>query len=151
MRWLLLLLVLTACAAKSSAITIATLPQASPVVDQATGLTLPAGYRAEVLAKGLNLPTHVAVGPDGAYYLTQLNGGENDGVGQVVRVKVPGAAPEVVLDHLFKPTGLTWAAGSLFLVSGNNVLVSHVKDGKPDTPTTLFKDLPFNGRSNGQI
>jgi len=150
-RWLLLLLILTACAGKSSAVTIALLPQASPVVDPATGLTLPAGYHAEILARGLHLPTHVAIGPDGAYYLTQLNGGENDGVGQVVRIKAPGATPEVVLDRLVKPTGLTWAAGSLFIVSGNSVLVSHVTDGKLDTPTILFKDLPFNGRSNGQI
>ncbi len=151
MRWLLLLITLTACAAKSSAVSIATLPPASPIVDQATGLTLPSGYRAQILASGLNLPTHVAVGPDGAYYLTQLNGGENDGLGQVVRVKTPSAPPEVVLDRLFKPTGLTWAAGSLYIVSGNNVLVSRAKDDKLDAPTTLFKDLPFNGRSNGQI
>jgi glucose/arabinose dehydrogenase len=56
-----------------------------------------------------------------------------------------------VLDNLFKPTGLTFASGSLYIVSGNSVLVSHNVDGKFDAPTPLFKDLPFNGRSEGQI
>ena len=152
LRCLVLTILLTACGVHNptpdQALNSVTLPTPT---DSATGLKLPPGYRAEILASGLNSPTHVALGPDGAYYLTQLNGGENDGKGQVVRIAKPGATPEVVLDNLTKPTGLTWAVGSLFIVAGNSVLVSHVKDDKFDTPSTLFKDLPFNGRSEGQI
>jgi glucose/arabinose dehydrogenase len=147
--WTIWLAVVVACAAQS---TLA--PSASPPstrLDQSTGLTLPDGYRSEVEVTGLKLPTHIAVGPDGAWYLTQLNGGENEGRGQVVRVKTPGADPEVVLDGLFKPTGLTWAGGALYIMSGTSVLVSHLSDGKFEPPTALFKDLPFNGRSEGQI
>lgn len=147
LKYLAALLLLVGCGPKSGS---PTLPIAQ-LRDPATGLNLPNGYTAEIIAKGLNWPTHVAVGPDGAFYITQLNGGENDGKGQVVKVAAPGAAPEVVLDGLYKPTGLTWAAGALYITAGNSVLVSQVKDGKLQAPTTLFKDIPFNGRSIGQI
>src|SRR5262249_6685394 len=117
--------------------------------DPATGLTLPPGYRAERLSSALSSPTHVAIGPDRALYLTQLNGGEDSGTGQVVKLSASG--PQVVLDKLFKPTGLTFAEGNLYVVSGNSILVSRTIDGKFGPPTPLFKDLPFNGRSEGQI
>jgi glucose/arabinose dehydrogenase len=139
---------LTACAAPTPAVSSI---HNLVTTDPSTGLALPPGYRSEVVANGLDLPTHVAVGPDQALYLTQLNGAENEGKGQIVRVSSPGAAPEVVLERLYKPTGLSWAAGALYIVSGNGILVSREKDGKLDTPSVLFKDLPFNGRSNGQI
>src|SRR5690242_1130693 len=142
LRCLLLATLLTACGVHNptpdSALNAVAL---STATDSASGLKLPTGYHAEIFAKGLSSPTHIALGPDGAYYLTQLNGGENDGKGQVVRIASAGAAPEVVLDNLTKPTGLTWADGSLYIVAGNSVLVSHVKDGKFDPPTALFKDL----------
>lgn len=124
---------------------------AQSITDATTGLTLQAGYHAEIVARGLNAPTHAAVGPEGALYLTQLNGGENDGTGQVVRIKAAGATPEIMLDGLFKPTGLTFAGGALYVVAGNNVLVSRARGAQFEPPTPLFKDLPYNGRSNGQI
>src|SRR5260221_11050799 len=149
---LVLTILLTACGVHNPtpdrALNSVTLPTPT---DSATGLKLPPSYRAEILASGLNSPTRVALGPDGAYYLTQLKGGENDGRGQVVRIAKPGATPEVVLDNLTKPTGLTWAVGSLFIVAGNRGLVSHVKDGEFDAPTAPFKDFPFNGCSERQF
>jgi hypothetical protein len=36
-------------------------------------------------------------------------------------------------------------------VAGNNVLVSRARGAQFEPPTPLFKDLPYNGRSNGQI
>lgn len=147
--WTILPGFVVACAAQTTLTTPA--PLVSTKLDQATGLTLPDGYRSEVEVTGLNLPTHIAIGPDGAWYLTQLNGAENEVKGQVVRVKAPGADPEVVLGGLFKPTGLTWANGALYIMSGPSVLVSHLNDGRFETPSMLFKDLPFNGRSEGQI
>ncbi|MEP7286325.1 MAG: PQQ-dependent sugar dehydrogenase [Chloroflexota bacterium] len=150
--YLLLCILATAC---SNQITASSPAQATAAVsnsgDPASALTLPPGYHAELITDQLSAPTHIALDPDGVLYLTQLNGGENDGKGQVVRLTTPGSAPEVVIDGLVKPTGLTWAAGNLYIVAGNNVLISKVHDGKFDPPTALFKDLPFNGRSEGQI
>ncbi|HVO68996.1 MAG TPA: PQQ-dependent sugar dehydrogenase [Aggregatilineaceae bacterium] len=145
-KWLLFVVILAGCGSAPPAAS----PRATP--DPSTGLILPAGYSAAIVATGLNQPTHIAVGPDGALYLTQLNGGENDGTGQVVRITKPGAAPEVVLDGLTKPTGLTWAGTELYIVAGNNVLESHVDStGKFSSLVVAFANLPFNGRSEGQI
>ncbi len=119
---------------------------------QDTTLQLPSGYRAEVIAKNLNLPTHLADGPDGALYITQLTGDENNGQGQVVRIEKPGADPQVMIEGLLKPTGLAWAGDNLYLVARDTILVSHYANGKFDKPQAVFSDtLPFNGRSNGQI
>jgi len=123
---------------------------ASPNVSRAQSGTLPTGYTAQVIAHGLVGPNHLAYGPDSALYVTQLNGGENDGNGQVVRIMPDGTA-QAVLNHLMKPTGLAWAGNDLYIVSANNVVVSHVQDGKFSDPTVVFANLPFNGRSNGQI
>jgi glucose/arabinose dehydrogenase len=144
LKWLLLLMVLSACGSNTLV--------ASGTPNPLTGLTLPSGYTASQVASHLNSPTHLAIGPDGALYLTQLNGGENDGTGQVVRFKTPNAPPEVVLEGLMKPTGLTWVGSDLYIVARNNVLLSHVDTaGQFSKPETVFADLPYNTRSEGQI
>jgi glucose/arabinose dehydrogenase len=133
----------------SSAPTSANQLTPAPQVD---GLTLPAGFRAEVYAKGLQSPTALAFGPEGKLYLTQLNGGENAGSGQVVRLDGPGSAPVVVLDRLLKPTGLAWTGKNLYLAAARDVLRTTLDaDGKLAQPAKSVENLPFNGRSEGQI
>jgi glucose/arabinose dehydrogenase len=118
----------------------------------APDLTLPDGLRAEVYATGLRRPTALAVGPDDALYLTQLAGDENAGAGEVVRIAQPGATPQTVLTGLSKPTGLTWRAETLWIVAGRDLLRTTMQPaGTLAPPTTVLRDLPFNGRSNGQV
>ena len=118
----------------------------------ASGITLPTGYKAVVVASGLHFPTHLSYGPDGALYVTQLySGDENAAVGQVVRLAPPDMTPQVMLSNLLKPTGLAWAGDDLYIVARNNLLISHFSAGTFSPPQTLLADLPFNGRSNGQI
>jgi glucose/arabinose dehydrogenase len=124
--------------------------QATPPPSGAHGLTLPTGYTAEKLTSALNAPTHLALGPDGLLYITQLNGGENDGRGQVVRIGRDGSL-ETVLDGLFKPVGLTFAGGSLYVAAGSTILISRPKDGSYAPPEPFVSNIPFNGRSIGQI
>jgi glucose/arabinose dehydrogenase len=121
----------------------------------AAAITLPDGYRAEVVSADLLYPTHITIGPEGVLYLTQLAGGENENKGQVVRLSPTGGA-QIVLDRLAKPIGLTFADGKLFISARNSVLVSAPRDpaqpnGLYAEPTVLFADIPFNGRSIGQI
>lgn len=123
-----------------------------PAVAQTGTLTLPPGYKAELYARDLVGPTHAVFGEDGALYVTQLNGAENAGAGQVLRITEPGATPEVLLDKLFKPTGVAWTPDALYLVAGNSVYSAEAEDdGQYAAPVQLIKDIPFNGRSNGQI
>ncbi|MBX3080812.1 MAG: PQQ-dependent sugar dehydrogenase [Anaerolineae bacterium] len=129
-------------------------PVVSPLTsehDPQTGLTLPVGWTVSVLYSGLTQPTHAAFAPDGTLYVTQLNGDENAGLGQVLRLH-EGQTPEVVIDKLNKPTGLTWADGALYIVAREFVLATRPNtDGSFPPPQRVTEALPFNGRSNGQI
>lgn len=118
---------------------------------ESTG-TLAEGYTREPYAKGLNLPTHFVFGPEGALYVTELNGGENDDSGRVVRIEKPGAEPTVVLEKLTKPTGIAFAGDLVYVLSRNQLLVASYAAGKISEPRPVFTEsIPFNGRSLGQI
>ncbi len=123
-----------------------------PPTPAGSGLTVPPGFRAELYAQGLRGPTALAFGPDGKLYITQLSGGEGAGVGQVVSIGGPGAAPELVLNGLYKPTGLVWRDRELYLVAGRDVLRASLgADDRLGAPERVVSDLPFNTRSEGQI
>jgi glucose/arabinose dehydrogenase len=110
------------------------------------------GFKTEPYASGLNLPTSLTYDADGAIYVTELNGGENDNVGRIVRIEKPGATPQVLLEKLPKPTGLAFAGDLYYVMVRNQVLVGEVKDGKLSEPRPVFTEtIPFNGRSLGLI
>lgn len=118
----------------------------------AAGLTVPPGFRAEIYAQGLNGPTALAFGPDGKLYITQLGGAENAGVGQVVSIDGPGAAPKVVLSELFMPTGLVWRGRELYLMALRDVLRASLgTDGRLGNPEQVMHGQSFSTRSEGQI
>jgi glucose/arabinose dehydrogenase len=143
---------LAACGSGIPAVRAPTIPAAQ---DAQTGLTLPTGWRSEVLIGGLSQPTHAAFAPDGSLYIAQLNGAENAGRGQVLRLRPDsgtGSPPTIVLSDLLKPTGLAWADGALYLVAREAVLVSRPNAGGAlGTPELAAGPFAFNGRSNGQI
>lgn len=62
------------------------------------------------------VPTSVTVGPDGAYYVSELTGGPfATGESRVYRV-VPGRAPTVYAEGLTHVTDLAWHDGDLYAV-----------------------------------
>jgi glucose/arabinose dehydrogenase len=70
----------------------------------AEAIRVPAGFRVEVYARGLDRPTALAWGPGGALYATQERGA-------VVRVK-----PRRTIARGFRtPLGLAWDGGRLFV------------------------------------
>lgn len=139
---------LAACGTGISNAAAPTLVQAT---DAVTGITVPAGLRVELVAEQLRQPTHITLGPDGALYLTQLNGDENNGQGQVVRVDANGTST-VLLENLNKPTGLAFAGQTLYLAARDRILASTLQtDGTLTAPEQVTDPLLFNGRSIGQI
>jgi len=63
-----------------------------------------------------SVPTSVALGPDGAYYVSELTGFPFPaGEARIYRVK-PGQAPTVWARGLTNVTDLTWAGGRLYAV-----------------------------------
>ena len=121
------------------------------LAQDAPNLILPEGYTASLVATGLEQPTHMTLGPDGRLWLAELSGGENAGTGQVVALDGATGEREVLLDGIFKPTGLAVLADDLWIASGRDLLRAPLTDGRPGTPETVLQNLPFNGRSNGTL
>ena len=106
-------------------------------------------FAAVVVVDGLDRPTQLAV-TDDAWFVAQLNGAEDDGTGQVLRLD-PGdldAAPVVVLDGLTKPTGVAVFAGELWVMEERR-LTRGPLDGSDRE--VVVENLAFNGRSEGTL
>lgn len=141
---LLLLLLLAACGATAAT--------PSPPPAATAPLTLPAGYTADVVTGDLRGPTQMILGPDGRLWVAQLAGGESAGTGQVIALDLDSGASELLLDDLFKPTGIAVLGGALWIAAGRDILRAPLDaDGRPAAPEVVLADLPFNGRSNGTL
>jgi hypothetical protein len=98
-----------------------------------------------------SVPTDVAKGPDGAWYVSELTGAPfTPGVARIWRV-VPGHRPRVWASGLTNVTSLAWAKGRLYAVQisdsgiatgfvGSLLQVHPDKSGKRDR--TIARDLP---------
>lgn len=67
------------------------------------------------------VPTAVAVGPDGAYYVSQLTGFPFPAGGASIWRVVPGQAPTIYATGLTNVTDLAWDSGTLYAVQLSNV------------------------------
>jgi glucose/arabinose dehydrogenase len=74
-------------------------------------------------------------------------------MGQVVALERDDPAQrEVLLEGLFKPTGIADLSGAVWIAAGRDLLRAPlVAGGKLNTPATVLEDLPFYGRSNGTL
>lgn len=139
---LLLLLAGTACGGSSPS-SAATTPAAEP-----DGLTVPAGLAIERLPYQFQGPTQFTVHA-GHLYVAQLNGGENDRQGQIVRVNLSDGSRRILVEGLDKPTGLAILNNALWIATRDAILRLNL-DGQAPLETIL-EDLPHNGRSNGTL
>ncbi|MEM9465515.1 MAG: PQQ-dependent sugar dehydrogenase [Actinomycetota bacterium] len=106
-------------------------------------------FSTEVVVDGLDRPTQLAIADD-AWFLAQLNGGEDDATGQVLRLD-PAAldvAPVVVVDDLAKPTGVAVFADELWIMEERR-LTRGPLDGTDRE--VVLDELAFNGRSEGTL
>lgn len=104
---------------------------------------------AEVLVEGLGGPTQIAPDGRGGYILAELNGGEAEGTGRVLRFDSLDAEPEVLLEGLLTPTGVVVDGDLLWVMERRTLTVGPLDD--PSDRRTVLDDLPFNGRSEGTL
>jgi glucose/arabinose dehydrogenase len=101
----------------------------------ADAVRVPAGFRVEVYARGLDRPTALAWGPGGTLYATQEGG-------TVVRVK----PRRTVAAGFATPLGLAWSGGRLF-VSAQGTLW-RVERGRR---TRVVSKLPFGRHQQDNV
>ena len=81
--------------------------------------------------------------------MAQLNGGENDQQGQVIRVNLNDGREVVLADQLDKPTGIAVLNNELWIATRDALLHRTLEDGAE--LETVLEGLPNNGRSNGTL
>lgn len=114
------------------------------------GITVDGNFDVAVFAEGFNGPTQMTFGPDGDLYVAELNGGENDGTGRVLRVSRDDPADRVVLQQrLDKPTGVAVFGDALWIMERDRLSFTTLVSGAPRQ--VVADDLPNNGRSEGTL
>ncbi len=104
------------------------------------------GLRVDVVVDGLVGPTQFVVdGND--FVVAQINGGENDAQGQVIRVSARGGSPVVLVDGLDKPTGVAVVDGELWIMERDRLTRGPLGGERQ----IVIDDLPNNGRSEGTL
>ena len=125
---------------------------AIPNVEPASGISLPPGFTAYIIARGLSLPTSVALSPGGAIYVSQYGGTvlrleDTNGDG-VFDGKVEYAA------DLFFANGIVFAPdGSLYVSSQGRVSIVRDTDGDTvgDQTDAIITGLPLGGHQNNGL
>jgi glucose/arabinose dehydrogenase len=109
-------------------------------------LTLPAGFRADVFASGLDTPRFMTVGPDGALLVTER------GTGTIVALRDPthtGKATEktIIASGLDQPTSVDYVDGKLYVGETSRITRFNLDSAlKSSDKTALIPNLPDSGQ-----
>ncbi len=122
-----------------------TVPALESVSDD--GLSIRDGLAVELVVDGLRGPTQFVIDEDGNVIVAEINGGENDRTGRVVRVDPATAAVEVLLDGLDKPTGIALDGGELWVMERDRLTRGPIGGDR----RIVADGLPNNGRSQGTL
>lgn len=103
-----------------------------------------------LVAEGLDGPTQLFVDDRDRIVVAELNGGERDGTGRVVRIdpERPGGLDVLVTD-LLVPTGVALDDDLLWIMEQRRLTVGPYAD--PSDRTIVLDELPYNGRSEGTL
>ena len=127
-------------------------PAPAPIAPRAAELDLPNGFTAELVADGLSGPTQMIAGPGDRLWVAQLNGGEDEGAGQILSVNPDTGGRRLQLGRLMKPTGIALHGGMIWIAAGRDLLAAPIgADDSIGPPDPVLTGLPFNGRSNGTL
>jgi glucose/arabinose dehydrogenase len=122
------------CGAASSAANSVPLPRAA-------GLSVPAGFHAEIFAQDLSGPRFMAVAPNGDLLVALTRRGE------VVRLRGAGSTPVDVASGLDRPHGLAFDGSTLYIAVWDGVEKMTYPGGDL---TRVLGGLPENGDHNNR-
>lgn len=102
-----------------------------------TGLSLPAGFHASVLASGFSAPTAISIGPDSRLYVAQENGAiVATGLGTIAII--PGT-----------PLGLAWHRGKLYVsYTGQIAVLTPARGYRSFNRRVIVSGLPTGRHQN---
>jgi len=113
-----------------------------------SAITVPGGFAVADVLDGLDRPTQIAVAGEDLI-VAQLNGGESDGTGQVLRIAIDDPNDrEVLFADLLKPTGIAVLDDELWVMQERSLSRGPLAGGELET---VLSDLPYNGRSEGTL
>jgi glucose/arabinose dehydrogenase len=129
---------------------------ASPRRADPRAVALPSGYRIEVVATGLNLPTGVAFDAEGRAYVTEAgySYGELWTTPRLVRVERDGRVTQIASGTGAPWNGLVYHEGAFFVAAGGERDGGRIlRIGSDGTITTLVDSLPSVGdhHTNGPV
>ena len=91
-------------------------------------------------------------GPGDRLWVAQLNGGEDEGAGQILSIDPDTGGRRLQLGRLMKPTGIALHGGRIWIAAGRDLLAAPIgADDSIAPPDPVLTGLPFNGRSNGTL
>jgi glucose/arabinose dehydrogenase len=105
---------------------------------------LPAGFRIETYASGLESPTAMAFGPDGRLYVTQEGG-------TLVVTRRGSRRPVVGARSLRSPLGLAWHGRLLFVSQQGRLERFVLRGGRLGSRRTLVRGLPFGRHQQDNV
>jgi len=117
-------------------------PQAMPFP-----ITVPAGFRIEVVSDGVRGARFLAAAPNGDILVSEISRG------QVVAVhpdSVAGTQPVVIARGLDKPNGLAFRGNDLYIATWTGITVIPDYPKGIGSPRVLFDNMPRNGDHNAR-
>jgi glucose/arabinose dehydrogenase len=110
----------------------------------ARGIRVPAGFRAQIYARGLTRPTAMAWGPDGRLYVTEETG-------RVVTVRPNATRPRLFASGFRTPLGLAWHRRTLFVSEQGRLERVRLVRRRAVARRTLLSGLPFGRHQQDNV
>ena len=105
-------------------------------------IRVPAGFRAETFATGLERPTAMAYGPGGRLYVTQETG---------ELVVVRGGRPQTLVTGLRTPLGLVWVGATVFVSQQGRLERLRLARGRLVGRRAILSRLPYGRHQQDNV
>jgi glucose/arabinose dehydrogenase len=116
---------------------------AAAALPAAPQIHVPAGFQAQVYARGLVHPTALAFGPDGSLYATE-------DTGRVIAVR-RGGRPRLVAERLPTPLGLAWLGRDLFVSAQGRLVLIRFRGSRVVGRRSIVEHLPFGEHQQDNV